>query len=265
MPSHLRYQSSLEEPIVAISAQSISSPASPPLKKQKMSLTQTYFVASQARTKLGREAARPDHNLRLLVGHANLLDSLMLELADAEQEQEAWFNETVRTADKETSKRSHIQWIDTISEDEDEEQEDDASETSDSDSEEDVFDEDVEMAVPLRRIRSPPAEFDVFAMEIDEEDYEDFEYDEEHALTRTSSHPPDLVDDSDSEDESQPLSPPQPSFELSEKERQAITTTALFSEEETPATSLPSDSHDSFIEDGYFIPQRNAPMIGVAA
>ncbi|KAF2236163.1 hypothetical protein EV356DRAFT_87182 [Viridothelium virens] len=264
MPSHLRYQSSLEEPIVAISSQSISSPASPPLKKQKMSLTQTYFVASQARTKLGREAARPDHNLRLLVGHANLLDSLMLELADAEQEQEAWFNETVRKADKEISKRSHIQWVDTISEDEDEEQDDDASETSDSDSENDVFDEDVEMAVPLRRIRSPPAEY-VTAMEIDDEDYEDFEYDEEHALTRTSSHPPDLVDDSDSEDESQPLSPPQPSFELSEKQRQAITTTALFSEEEAPATSLPSDSHDSFIEDGYFIPQRNAPMIEVAA
>ena len=229
-----------------------------------MSLTQTYFVASQARTKLGREAARADHNLRLLVGHANLLDSLMLELADAEQEQEAWFNETVRKADKETSKRSHIQWIDTITEEEDEEEQDD-SDASDSDSESDVFDEDEEMTVPLRRIRSPPAHINTTAMEIDDEDYEDFEYDEEHALTRTVSHPPDLVDDSDSEDESQPPSPPQPTLEFSEKEKQAMATTTFYSQQDTSVASLPPDNHDSFIEDGYFIPQRNAPMIGVAA
>ncbi|KAI9660038.1 MAG: hypothetical protein M1821_001390 [Bathelium mastoideum] len=253
MPSHLRYQSSIDEPVVALSTQSTI--ASPPLKKQKMSLTQTYFVASQARTKLGREAARPDHNLRLLVGHANLLDSLMLELADAEHEQEAWFNETVQKADKET-KRSHIQWIDTIDE-EDEEQDDASSDASDSDSEADLFDEDEELAVPLRRIRSPPVQFSVTAMEIDEEDYEDFEDDEEHALVRTSSHPPDLVDDSDSEDETNPPSPPQLTMEFSEKERQAIATTAYFGEKD--------ESHDSFIEDGYYIPQRNAPMIGVAA
>ena len=224
-----------------------------------MSLTQTYFVASQARTKLGREAARADHNLRLLVGHANLLDSLMLELADAEHEQEAWFNETVRNADKDT-KRSHIQWVDTIDEeDEDEELDDAASDASDSDSDAELFDEDEELAVPLRRIRSPPVQFTVNAMEIDDEDYEDFEDDEEHALVRTASHPPDLVDDSDSEDESQPPSPPQPTFEFSEKQRQAITTTAFFDDKDD------SDNHDSFIEDGYFIPQRNAPMIGVAA
>ena len=229
-----------------------------------MSLTQTYFVASQARTKLGHEAARADHNLRLLVGHANLLDSLMLELADAEHEQEAWFNETVRTADKEASKRSHIQWVDTINEEDEEEQDDAASDASDSDSEVDLFDEDEQMTVPLRRVRSPPAQINTTAMEIDEEDYEDFEDDEEHALTRTMSHPPDLVDDSDSEDESQPPSPPQPTLEFSEKERQAIATTAFYSEKES-AGSLPADSHDSFIDDGYFIPQRNAPMIGIAA
>ena len=52
-----------------------------------MSITQTYYLSHKARAKLSREAAQPDHDLRLLVGHANLLDSLMLELAEAEQEQ----------------------------------------------------------------------------------------------------------------------------------------------------------------------------------
>lgn len=42
-----------------------------------MSMAETYFLASQARTKLTREARRNDHNLRVLVSHANLLDNLM--------------------------------------------------------------------------------------------------------------------------------------------------------------------------------------------
>lgn len=42
-----------------------------------MSMAETYFLASKARTKLTREASRQDHNLRVLVSHANLLDNLM--------------------------------------------------------------------------------------------------------------------------------------------------------------------------------------------
>lgn len=33
-----------------------------------------YYVASTARTKLGKEACRESHRLRMLVGHANTLD-----------------------------------------------------------------------------------------------------------------------------------------------------------------------------------------------
>merc|ERR1712230_277093 len=109
MPSHLRLQSSIEEPISA-NATYQTSPTLPPAKKQKMSLTQTYYVASTARSKLGREASRADHNLRLLVGHANLLDQLMVDLADAEKEQEAWFNQTVQKASK-PEQPKHIQWL----------------------------------------------------------------------------------------------------------------------------------------------------------
>lgn len=173
-----------------------------------MSLSQTYFVAASARSKLGKEAARPDHNLRRLVGHANLLDTLMIELQDAEREQERWFNQTVSQAQK-SDKPAKIQWADTIVEEDDEDSE------SDSDDEE-YTEEDYIMtaAAPLRRIRSPPI------LNINNEEDEEYFDDEEDlpelALTRTASNQyspptPELVDDSDSEDDlSPPTSPPQP-------------------------------------------------------
>jgi len=181
-----------------------------------MSLSQTYYVASSARSKLGKEASKPDHNLRLLVGHANLLDALMLELRDAERQQDAWFNHSVHSAKKEEER--HIQWADTIVEEEEVEE---AIEDSDSDSD---FDEaDFEIAIPLRRIRSPPITITSQAIEededeqIDEEMYEDIDDTPELALTRTHSHPPELVHDSDSEDDSPPTSPEQPLLEFNEK------------------------------------------------
>lgn len=195
-----------------------------------MSLTQTYYVASTARSKLGVEASRPDHNLRLLVGHANLLDTLMVELADAEREQEAWFNQSVKKASKPEEPR-RIQWIDTISEEEDEESDDSDLESEDGS---DVYDEDSEMfdMMPLRKIRSPPVEISSTELS-DEEDYDDDdEFDEELTLTRVASKhsPPELTLDSDSEseEESMPSSPEQPAFELSTKERQTITPTTNF-------------------------------------
>ncbi|KAF2167730.1 hypothetical protein M409DRAFT_65843 [Zasmidium cellare ATCC 36951] len=226
MTSHLRLQSSFE-PIAAKATYHQTSPTLPPAKKQKMSLTQTYYVASTARTKLGQEAQRADHNLRLLVGHANLLDTLMVELADAEREQEAWFNQSVKKASKPEEPR-HVQWIDTIAEEEDEDSD------MESDDGSDIYDEDAEMFnIPLRKIKSPPVE--VTSQEVDEDEdaeYDD-EYDEDLALTRVESQhsPPELtLDDSDSEseDESIPSSPDTPMFELSEKEREAITTTAFY-------------------------------------
>jgi len=198
-----------------------------------MSLTNTYYVASAARSKLGREAARPDHNLRRLVGHANLLDSLMLELAHAEREQEAWFNQSVRKAasppsSKKPEEAKHIQWVDTIAEE--------IEEDSDSDSDSDDYDSDAEMfdlSVPLRRPRSPPMNIspstelsddddDDDDEEEEEEDYPDSEYDAEHALTRvasqhsssssssSSSSPPELLHDSSSDSDSDDDMPPSP-------------------------------------------------------
>jgi hypothetical protein len=140
---------------------------------EKMSMTQTYFLAHKARAKLSREAAQPDHDLRFLVGHANLLDTLMLELAEVERAQEQWFNQSVRGAGA-AQKQSATANLAQVPEEE-------YSSEEESDEEEDDL----------------------------EEDYEQL------SLVRTASHsnsPPELVEESDSEDddEGMPLSPKNP-------------------------------------------------------
>jgi hypothetical protein len=246
MPSRLR----LQEDFTPISVGTIRPnfvSSQPPQKKQKMSLTQTYYVAASARAKLGKEACKPDHNLRLLVGHANMLDSLMLEIQSAREQEELWFEKTVQKAQK-SEEPKHIQWLDTIVQEEDEEEDSDdaASEASDSDSD---FDEEEFEMLPLKRLRSPPVT--VTSQEFEDEDfYEDDEDLPELALTRTHSHsspPPELVDDSDSEDDSPPQSPPQPTLDIT-----------LFDEKHN---SMSESEQTAFFDDGYFIPERNVPMI----
>ncbi|KAF2115864.1 hypothetical protein BDV96DRAFT_574702 [Lophiotrema nucula] len=238
--SHLRLQTSFE-PFTAETTRS-HFVSSPPQKKQnKMSLTSVYYIAASARSKLGKEACKPDHNLNRLVLHANFLDSLMLELADAEKKQEEWFNNTVRKASKPEEPR-HIQWADSIAEEPEEEDE------SDSDSESD-YDEDFDMVAPPRRIVQAPVQ--ITTTEIEEEDdedyYDDMEDDADLALTRVPSQsPPELVMDEDSDDESPPQSPPQPTLEFSQKE--AMLTTSFY------------DTKEQSMFD-FSIPESTAPLI----
>ncbi|KAI1840701.1 hypothetical protein JX265_007183 [Neoarthrinium moseri] len=233
-------------------------PHSPPPTPKKMSITQTYYLAHKARAKLSREAAQPDHNLRLLVGHANLLDSLMLDLADAEREQESWFNQSVRGASPKTEDR-HVQWADSTPE-----QAEDDWDSSDSDS--DISDDDdIEMAdvVPLRRVPSntvvPPSP-QLQAM--DEDDFEEEDEEEDFAaltLTRSPSHsasPPELDDDFDSsEDESMPPSPPfavLPTF--SDKRRETTVTTSEYYDDSRQEAE---DHKADFYDQGFYLPPRN--------
>lgn len=241
-----------------------------------MSIAQTYFLAHKARAKLSYEAARPDHNLRLLVGHANLLDSLMLELADAEREQESWFNQSVRGASPASEER-HIQWADTIVEEpehdwraEDAESDSDSDSDSDMDFDEEEDDEDVEMAdaVSLRRIPShpllpPPSTTKPYGYDDDGEDDDYDMYDDEEdyghlALQRSPSHsanvmdsPPELDDDSDglTEDEPMPPSPPTTLLPAFEEKQMEGSTTAI-------SATDPADK-TAFYEDGYYLPPRN--------
>ncbi|KAJ9154725.1 hypothetical protein NKR23_g2186 [Pleurostoma richardsiae] len=223
-----------------------------------MSITQTYYLAHKARAKLSHEAARSDHDLRLLVGHANLLDSLMVELADAEREQESWFNQSVRSASHKKEDK-HIQWADTVVEEPEEDWDaEDADSDSSSDSDSDFDDdEDIEMAdaVSLRRV--PSNNVTSHTVEVTEEEVEeDEEEDYAHlSLTRSPSHsasPPELDHDSDSsDDESMPPSPPTavlPTF--SEKQRESIV-----------SEDYEDKDQEAFYDQGFYLPPRNPARI----
>lgn len=240
-------------------------------QQKKMSITQTYYLAHTARKKLTREASRADHDLRLLVGHANLLDSVMLDLADAEREQERWFNQTVSGASKASQESTprHIQWASTVVEESEEDWDpEDASDldsdSSDSDEEDDSdFDEnDFVINTPVRR-RAPspvaPIPEPTFLEDEDDDTDSDFEYDdvedlEELSLTRSPSRqsPPELLADSDddSEDDALPPSPPQPTLEA-------------FPEKEPTTAAIPlTGSHPPHLfEPGYYVSQEQSTII----
>lgn len=219
-----------------------------------MTLTQTYYLAHTAKAKLSKEASRADHDLRLLVGHANLLDGLMIDLAEAEQDQESWFNQTVKGASAEQSNK-HVEWatsLPAVTEDYEEDSEDSDSDNDDSDDLENEIA--YTTSAPLRRapLLVPATE----AMDVDEDDDED---DYEHLqLTRTPSRssPPELLheSDSDSDDDSMPPSPPMPEMQLDD----------TFSEKQQrkqPRDSIQQHSEESFYEEGFYLPQRQTVAI----
>ena len=229
-----------------------------------MSITQTYFLAHKARAKLSQEAAQPDHNLRLLVGHANLLDSLMLDLADAEREQESWFTQSVQGASPThpKSEERHVQWADSIGHEDDWDVD---SSDSDSEDEDEDVDEDVEMEdapVPLSRIPSravPPPSPMLEPMDTEFDDGDEEEEYDSLILTRSPSHPaspPELEHDEDpSDDESMPPSPPIvniPSF--SQKQRETTVSTKYF---DPTQDDDDEDGKSDFYHEGYYLPPRN--------
>ncbi|KAJ5557901.1 hypothetical protein N7513_003487 [Penicillium frequentans] len=206
-------------------------------RQKKISITQTYYLAHTARKKLNREASRTDHDLRLLVGHANLLDSLMLDYADTKREHEQWFNKTVGATKASQEESRHIKWASTlVNEAEEDWDSEDASDLesdfSESEEDESDFDEPGFVIHTPNRRRAPslvtPTPKDL--LEEDVGDYTDsnFEFNDaedlgELSLTRLPSHqsPPELLIDSDDEfeDAACPQSPPQPTFEsFNEKE-----------------------------------------------
>ena len=216
-----------------------------------MSLTQTYYIAASARSKLGKEACRADHDLRLLVGHANLLDSLMIELQDAERQQEQWFNQTMAKASKADESR-HIQWADSIVE----ELDDDDDDVSESDSDND---DDFDMIPMPRRIAQAPVQ--ISTMEVDQDDsddedfYDDMEDDSELALTRVPSQsqsPPELTFEDESDDESPPTSPSQSTLNFN---KEAMLTTTFYDAKPQEAQYMEHDDQPLFMD------TTNTPLI----
>lgn len=182
-----------------------------------MTLTQTYRLAHRARGKLSSEASRVDHDLRLLVGHANLLDSLMIELQDAEKRQDSWFEQSI--APKSSSEPKHVAFVEQHGLDVPDASDDEEDE---SDSEDEDTRRPHHLTVPAhrqqQRARSPPAKPIDFTFDDDEAmaDDDDESDNLELSLVRTRSHSadedmplPELVHESDSEDSDEEIpSPP---------------------------------------------------------
>ena len=104
-------------------------------RRQKSSLIQTAFLAQKAQSKLFKEATKGDHDLRLLVGHASMLNFITLDLANAEKEQTRWLIRSPRsTRDDEEPEQEHIE---TIAEDSEGEWEATHANSFDGDSESD--------------------------------------------------------------------------------------------------------------------------------
>ncbi|KAI5303329.1 hypothetical protein KEM56_007670 [Ascosphaera pollenicola] len=129
----------------------ISAPQKP---QKKMSLTQTFFLAYSARSKLSKAASQPDHDLRLLVGHANMLDALMLDLNEAERAQERYYDQSTQDAIAHKASRhqqeqeaqqptQHIRWADNLKTTTDTWDEEAISDDDDEDFDDDEEEEDV--------------------------------------------------------------------------------------------------------------------------
>lgn len=240
-----------------------------------MSLRQTYILANIARGKMTREASRGDHDLRLLVGHANFLDGLIVDLAAAERDQEMWFNHSVRGAAQASEEPKHVQWADRIPEEavEDDDEYDEEDEDSSRDFSSNEYDSDDEevnttpVVAPHHHRSSPISIPTVTAAEVSEDMEIDEDYEDGLVLTRIASHPPELMheSDSDSDDDMMPPSPPQPNLSLavfSEKQRQAIATTSYYQSipepSDTAVASLPPSEQAAFFDDGFYLPPRQS-------
>ncbi len=95
------------------------------------------MIAHQARSKLAKEAQASDHNLHRLVCHANMLDTLICDLAQAEQQQESYLNKLTQKASPGPRKAKAEKWDFVVMEKLAEESEEDSDSDSESDAESD--------------------------------------------------------------------------------------------------------------------------------
>lgn len=260
MPSHLRLQTNADSFDASFDSHP-SSPLAPPHKKQKMSVTQTYRLAHTARGKLSAEASRGEYDLRVLVGHANLLDNLMIELADAEREQEEFYHSNIRSSPLYTVAEDEFEIPDGSDSEEEDDFEDLRSDYSDYEDEQHF----ARMAAPPQRSSSRPSPVAVaedFTADAEDEDYDDDYNNPELSLVRTPSHiadeslaseqgVPELVhsDDDDSDDDSlssPPISPGQPPISFG----------SINIKDFAMKTQAPVAAAEALSEDGFWIPNQ---------
>jgi hypothetical protein len=120
---------------ISFASTAVTKPSQQSIYRKRMSVTQTYMIAHQARGKLAKEANCPDHNLHRLVCHANMLDTLIFDLAHAEEEQESYLNKLSSGAREKRARKPKVEkWAQVVmdkleeeSESEDEYEDDDSS------------------------------------------------------------------------------------------------------------------------------------------
>ncbi|MCJ1366584.1 hypothetical protein MMC16_005713 [Acarospora aff. strigata] len=174
-----------------------SKTTSPP-RQHNFNIAETCYLAHTTRRKLSSEASRANHNLRVLVGHANFLDSIMIELAEASRQQERQSIPPARNVARvsQEPKPKAVTLI-TVTEkpaDDWEVWESDESDSSESDSGDDKG-EIMETAttVPVRPVLARSGTFAVPSKEIDEED-DDEDYDDLVLVRTLSRSPPQYVE-----------------------------------------------------------------------
>jgi hypothetical protein len=236
---------------------------SPPAKRQRMTVTQTYRLAHTARGKLSTEASRGEYDLRVLVGHANMLDNIMIELAEAEKEQEVTYQtNSVRFAPV-TISAEELEIPEESDSDSEEDEDDDPYEDSKDYSD---YEDEVGHVEIVSKRTSPRSSMVALAEDLimeDEKDdeYEDFDYDNaDLGLVRTQSRTelphhehgvPELVHDSDDSDDESSTSPP-----LSPGYASIIVKDFAVKAQSSPATPA-----DALNENGFWIPERQQAMV----
>jgi hypothetical protein len=128
-------------PTISFASTTVTKPSARSIYQTKMSTTQTSMIAHQARQKLAKEANCPDYNLHRLVCHANMLDTLIIDLAHAKDEQESCLNQPISGAQKPTRRRKTEKWDQVVMETLEEESEgsDEQESSSDDDSSDEEF------------------------------------------------------------------------------------------------------------------------------
>lgn len=119
------------------------------------SLTNKYYLAGTARTKLQYEADESDHNLLRLVGHANFLDRLQEDIESAEKLVETRKRQARVVRDFPPPRKGSIQWADiteTVPDDEEAVSSDDEEAISDDENVPSQSEDDEEV---LKLVRCP--------------------------------------------------------------------------------------------------------------
>lgn len=129
-----------------------------------MSIAETYLLASKARAKLTKEAAKGDHDLRVLVSHANLLDNLMESIHNHKFPKQQQQPSSILHKTTTPSNLHHTTTVTFVDEDE---LDDEFS------SDDDIVEEDDEINYTINYDSDSDSDSE------DDEDYEDYEFESE--------------------------------------------------------------------------------------